>query len=89
MVRFIDLSLEYWAHPLINTGPMCAFLSTSTDKFFENIDREHTFSSIEEIEELPLSVSNRLKGVVPPDFFERKVLLKETYDQLVKDAKKL
>lgn len=69
MIRFIDLSQEYWTDPECNGGPICAFLSTSSDQFLTNEDGFQVFSDIEEIAEMP--DGQRLLRLVPKGFFER------------------
>lgn len=64
MLRFIDLSEAYWTD---GNKPICAFLSTSDDRFLTNDSGEQTFSDMEEIELHPQS--ERMKSLMPPDFF--------------------
>jgi hypothetical protein len=66
MIRFIDLTKDYWTYP--DDGvPICAFLRTNDDRFIETINGEHTFGSQEEVNEHP--ESHRLRGLMPDNFF--------------------
>ncbi len=71
MIRFVDLTDDYWADPDEDT-PICAFLSTSDNCFLRNTCGSHTFSDKEEIEEHPLA--ERLIGLLPDGFFDKKRL---------------
>jgi hypothetical protein len=64
MVRFIDLTEAYWTD---GGGPICAFLSTVTDKFLESASGEHTFSCADDFDG-----NGELMRLVPPGFFEGK-----------------
>jgi hypothetical protein len=67
LIRFIDLTKDYWTHPSAES-PCCAFLCTSTDKFVGNSDSGfHVFDSLEEIQEHPRA--ERLLPLVPDGFF--------------------
>lgn len=68
MIRFVDLTEAYWTDPSEGT-PVCAFLSTTTDRFLENGDGFHIFDSLKEVEEHP--DADRLIGLLPLGFFER------------------
>ena len=68
MIRFVDLSEVYWTDPECGY-PLCAFLSTSSDRFLDNLDGEHLFRSLEEIGEHPQK--ERLLGLLPAGFFEK------------------
>jgi hypothetical protein len=67
MLRFIDLSNDYWTDPECGS-PICAFLSTSDDKFLLSVDGEHTFNCKDEILDHPQSL--RMLGLVPNGFFD-------------------
>ena len=69
MIRFIDLSEAYWTDPEFGT-PLCAFLSTTDNRFLSNLDGQQTFHSIEEVKEHKLY--DRLLSLIPPDFFNEK-----------------
>ena len=70
MIRFIDLSKEYWTDPEIGFS-LCAFLSTTTDTFLETQDGTHTFCA-DDIEEYPdKDVQARMRALTPPGFWER------------------
>lgn len=68
MLRFIDLSKEYWTDPMYGS-PICAFLSTSDDRFLQSLNGTHTFSSLEEIREHPQA--SRMEGLMPMGFFDK------------------
>lgn len=71
MIRFIDLSQEYWTDPEIG-HPICAFLCTSIDRFLAIPDTgEHTYSSLEDIELHPQH--QRMIALLPPNFFTEPV----------------
>lgn len=68
MIRFIDLTKEYWTDP--DEGvPVCAFLRTNDDRFIKTIDGAHTFGQQEEVNEHP--ESQRLRGLMPDNFFKK------------------
>jgi hypothetical protein len=67
MLRFIDLSNDYWTDPECG-GPVCAFLSTTDDKFLLSVDGGHTFSYEDEI--LEHIEGPRMLGLVPNGFFD-------------------
>lgn len=72
MIRFVDLTGEYWTHP-DHSSPICAFLSTSDDRFYLALDGGATFSSMEEITELGNhDFARRMAALVPDGFFEGK-----------------
>lgn len=64
MLRFVDLSEAYWTD---GRKPICAFLSTSDDRFLTTDSGEQTFSDMEEIELHPQS--ERMKRLMPPNYF--------------------
>lgn len=66
MIRFVDLSDDYWFDPEDGT-PLCAFIDTITDTFVDN-DGRHIFDSLEEIKSH--SLSQRLEALTPEGFFE-------------------
>jgi len=70
MLRFIDLSHEYWTDYTCGS-PICAFLDTSTDTFRQNGEGAQTFFSMEEIEEHP--DAERMKRLMPARFFDRHI----------------
>lgn len=65
MVRFVDLTEAYWTD---GGDPICAFLSTVTDKFLESASGEHTFSCADDFDG-----RGELMQLVPVGFFEGKV----------------
>jgi hypothetical protein len=67
MLRFIDLSQDYWNDPVFHGGPICAFLCTCSDMFIKSEDGCHTFSDKEEI--LECQQGERMLGLVPKGFF--------------------
>ena len=68
MLRFIDLSNDYWTD--LECGfPICAFLSTRDDKFLLSVDGCHTFSCKDDI--LEHAQGPRMLGLVPNGFFTR------------------
>lgn len=69
MIRFIDLTEEYWTDPDVGF-PVCAFLSTNTDCFLQTSEGHHTFHE-DEIAEHPQS--ERLLALVPEGFFDEGV----------------
>jgi hypothetical protein len=66
MLRFINLSNDYWTDPECS-NPICAFLSTHDDKFLLSAYGEHTFSCKDEI--LKHTQGPRMLGLVPNGFF--------------------
>jgi hypothetical protein len=70
MIRFIDLSHEYWTDPACG-WPVCAFLSTSDDIFIKAGDGCHVFGQPEEIDEHPLAKG--LWALVPKGFFDNPI----------------
>lgn len=66
MLRFIDLSNDYWTDPEYGF-PLCAFLSTSDDKFLQTVDGCHTFGDVREIFEH--KYRDRMLPLVPEGFF--------------------
>ena len=75
MLRFIDVTDEYWTDPSCG-HPICCFLSTSDDRFLTNESGGQTFSDAEEIAEHVQG--ERMLGLMPPGFFSRN--LEEEYD---------
>jgi hypothetical protein len=67
MLRFIDLTEEYWTHP-DEAAPICAFLSTNDDKFLHNGYGEQTFD--DEAEIIEHEQGERMLGLVPEGFFD-------------------
>ena len=67
MIRFVDLSEDYWTDPEIG-HPVCAFLRTNNDKFLKTDMGDHTFSDMEDINSHP--EAERLLGLMPDGFFE-------------------
>ncbi len=80
MIRFVDLSDAYWTDPVGSGRPICAFLSTGTNKFILSVDGQHTFSSEDEIREC--DQGERMWGLTPKGFFEGNTCVKETQDDL-------
>ena len=69
MIRFIDLTEDYWTDPACGF-PICAFLSTDNGKFIECIHTgEMTFSTMGEVLDQPLG--ERMSRLTPKGFFER------------------
>ena len=69
MIRFIDLSKEYWTDPEFGF-PLCAFLSTTTDTFLETMDGIHIFRK-EDVEEYPdKRMRQRMIALTPKGFWE-------------------
>jgi hypothetical protein len=66
MLRFIDLTKDYWTHPDFSS-PMCAFLSTIDDKFLHNEVGEQTF--LDEAEITEHEEGERMLALVPEGFF--------------------
>ena len=66
MIRFIDLTEEYWTHPEVSS-PICAFLNTSDDRFLQTEDGQHTFDCLEEVKEHPRA--KRMLALLPNNFF--------------------
>ena len=66
MLRFIDLSNDYWTDPECG-GPICAFLSTHHDHFL-SVGCCHTFSCKDDILDHPQGL--RMLGLVPDGFFD-------------------
>ena len=69
MIRFVDLTGDYWSHA-DHANPICAFLNTTTDWFVPGADGGHTFSSFEEIHRADYNDTCRLDSLVPNGFFE-------------------
>jgi hypothetical protein len=67
MLRFIDLSQDYWTDPECNGGPICAFLSTNDDRFLETDCGAHTFIALDEI--LEHELRERMLCLIPMGFF--------------------
>lgn len=69
MIRFIDLTEEYWTDPACGS-PICAFLSTNSESFIKCIYTGfQTFFSLEEIKDQPQG--KRMARLTPKGFFER------------------
>ena len=66
MIRFIDLSEEYWTDPDFGS-PCCAFLCTVSDTFLQT-NGSQVFIEMVEVEEHPQA--ERLKRLMPDGFFE-------------------
>ncbi len=67
MIRFIDLTEEYWIDPECGF-PLCAFLCTSSDTFIKTLDDIHVFTDQDEIDEH--SQAARLRSLMPNNFFK-------------------
>jgi hypothetical protein len=66
MLRFIDLTEEYWTHP-DEAAPICAFLSTNDDKFLRTAEGCHTFDDEFDID--GHEQADRMHRLVPEGFF--------------------
>jgi hypothetical protein len=64
MIRFVNLTDPE------EGSPICAFLSTDIDEFMRTPTGGHTFSTVEEIGEMPFG--DRMIGLVPEGFFDEK-----------------
>ena len=69
MIRFVDLNEAYWNDPVFG-HPICAFLSTSDDRFILTDSGGHMFSDMDDIDHCNFPDKDRLKGLVPTGFFE-------------------
>ena len=70
MIRFIDLTEEYWTDPEFGR-PICAFLDTITDRFVENDCGQMTFTDYDDIAYAKYDDKRRLAMLVPPGFFDK------------------
>jgi hypothetical protein len=70
MIRFIDLSHEYWTDYTCGS-PVCAFLSTNDGKFITTLDGCHTFGCPDSVNEHPQA--ERLWPLVPKGFFDNPI----------------
>lgn len=68
MIRFIDLTADYWVDDDPDNDRMCAFLSTRTDTFVANASGGHVFSEWDDFDGVP--DRERLMGLVPDGFFD-------------------
>jgi hypothetical protein len=69
MIRFVDLTPYYWLDSC-DKKPICAFLSTSDDKFVTGDDGSHTFSDFEDVQEIkPDYLRKRCLALLPGGFF--------------------
>ena len=75
MYRFVDLTESYYGG-LKDAPPICAFLTTVTDTFFEAANGDCTFSSDSDIDDLHETFGqgtvDRCRSVVPKGFWDRK-----------------
>lgn len=73
MLRFVDLCEFYWT--LTSCGePICAFLSTSDDRFVANDSGQQTFSDMDDIESVVTpDLVARMKALLPEGFFQRRL----------------
>ena len=70
MIRFVDLSDAYWTDSEFGFQ-LCAWLCTTTDRFLETLDGEHTFQE-SDIDEYPVKdVRERMRALTPPGFWEK------------------
>jgi hypothetical protein len=72
MIRFIDLTNAYWTDPECG-HPICAFLNTSSNRFYVNDGGEMTFSSLEEISYIDVDweTKKRMMSLIPEGFFNK------------------
>lgn len=73
MIRFVDLSRDYWGFDGEERGaPCCAFLDTTSNRFVEHpADRDHVFTCPEDVAILDARspLPRRFSGLVPDDFW--------------------
>lgn len=69
MIRFIDLTEQYFCEKGIRCRALCAFISTSSDRFYETESGQHIFHDLEEI--LEHKEGERMARLVPNGFFNR------------------
>lgn len=69
MIRFIDLSEDYWTDPEFGS-PCCAFLDTVNDCFLSNDLNNHIFFDQTEVDQH--SCADRFKALMPEGFFDAK-----------------
>jgi len=70
MLRFIDLSSDYWNEPT-DGHALCAFLNTSDNRFITNDAGEHIFSDMDDIESISdKDIRLRAKRLLPERFFD-------------------
>lgn len=74
MIRFIDITNDYWTDLVPDGNPQAAFISTSDDTFLRNLDGGHIFNDLDEIAEHRLG--DRMLALVPRGFFNREPLVK-------------
>lgn len=70
MIRFVDLSDDYWTDPEYG-HPICAFLCTSSDRFLETVDGEHTFNQADVDEYPDEGVRERMRSLTPDGFWSK------------------
>lgn len=72
MIRFVDVSAAYFGCDEGEPAPMpiCAFVSTVSDRFVEDADGEHLFHGMDEVLEIP-EEGERCARLVPDGFFGR------------------
>lgn len=76
MIRFIDLTKEYWTDPSVGF-PMCSFLNTTTDRYLENEDGEHTFREVDVANYPDPRIRERLGALTPPGFWHQHLRTKD------------
>jgi hypothetical protein len=68
MIRFVDLTPFYWT---LGGSPICAFLSTVTNKFITDNTGSHTFDSAADVGTIPDPETRaRCAGLVPRGFWD-------------------
>lgn len=72
MLRFIDLTEAYWTDPSVGT-PVCAFLSTSDDRFICNENGQDIFFCLDDFHGMARATVKRCLGLVPDGFWEGKL----------------
>ena len=72
MIRFVNLTQTYWTDPECG-HPICAFLSTVSDRFYTDDCGHMTFGGIEDIEfmDADKETISRCRGLVPEGFFNQ------------------
>jgi len=66
MIRFVNLTEAYYGDPE-DSLHICAFISTSGDKFLQTMDGTHTFDDLASIKEHPKA--QRMLSLLPRGFF--------------------
>jgi hypothetical protein len=75
MIRFVDLTPVYWTDP-DETSPCCAFLSTNTDRFLQDMPESmvgaHVCNGPEDVAavEEANEIVGRLSAMVPDGFWK-------------------